>query len=80
MDRRKFLSVSGTAAGAAALAGCGETAPTGGEDQAAVKKEMKPMPMHVGTQRRPTNPEMLQYVKRHGVSHVCGYPPRPPDD
>ncbi len=80
MDRRKFLSVSGTAAGAAALAGCGETAPKGGEDQAAVKKEMKPMPMHVGTQRGPTNPEMLQYFKRHGVSHICGYPPRPPDD
>jgi len=33
--------------------------------------------MHVGTQRGPTNPEMLQYFKRHGVNHICGYPPDP---
>jgi hypothetical protein len=24
--------------------------------------------MHVGTQRGPTTPKMLQYFKRHGVS------------
>lgn len=34
--------------------------------------------MYVGTQRSPTTPEMLQYFKRHGVDHICGYPPRPP--
>jgi mannonate dehydratase len=33
--------------------------------------------MHVGTQRGPTNPETLDYFKRHGVDHVCGYPPDP---
>ena len=80
MDRRKFLSVGGTAAGAAALAGCGETASSGGESEGAAKPEMKPMRMHVGTQRGPTNPEMLQYFKRHGINHIVGYPPRPPAD
>jgi mannonate dehydratase len=33
--------------------------------------------MHVGTQRSPTDRHMLQYFKRHGVDHVCGYPPDP---
>ena len=33
--------------------------------------------MHVGTQRGPTDPVMLEYFKRHGVDHICGYPPDP---
>ncbi|MPZ18331.1 MAG: TIM barrel protein [Luteitalea sp.] len=33
--------------------------------------------MHVGTQRSGTTAEMLQYFKRHGVDHICGYPPDP---
>ena len=78
MDRRRFISVSGSAAGAAALTGCGPSASNGGD--AGAKTEMKPMRMHVGTQRGPTNAEMLQYFKRHGLNHICGYPPRPPAD
>ena len=35
------------------------------------------MRMHVGAQRSPTNTEILQFLKRHGVSHCCGYPPHP---
>ncbi len=31
--------------------------------------------MTVGTQRSPTNDEMLSYFKRHGVESICGYPP-----
>ena len=31
--------------------------------------------MHVGTQRGPTDDEMLMYFKRHGVDNICGYPP-----
>jgi mannonate dehydratase len=31
--------------------------------------------MHVGTQRYPTTPEMLDYFKRHGVEHIAGYAP-----
>ncbi|MPY89965.1 MAG: TIM barrel protein [Luteitalea sp.] len=33
--------------------------------------------MHVGTQQRGTTSAMLQYFKRHGVDHICGYPPDP---
>jgi mannonate dehydratase len=31
--------------------------------------------MHVGSQLGPTSDEMLEYFKRHGVDHICGYPP-----
>jgi len=33
--------------------------------------------MHVGSQHGPTTPEMLQFIKRHGVNHVCARLPRP---
>ena len=33
--------------------------------------------MQVGTQQGPTTPRMLQYLKRHGVNHICGYPAAP---
>lgn len=36
--------------------------------------------MYVGCQKGPTNPEMLQYFKRHGVNNICGYPPKPPKE
>ena len=35
--------------------------------------------MHLGCQRGPTSPEMLDYFKRHGVEAICGYPPMSPD-
>ena len=78
MDRRSFLTTAG--AGAAALgAGC---APTSQPEEAAAPATPtaaeKPVRLHVGTQRSPTNEEMLQYFKRHGVNHICAYPPRPP--
>ena len=38
-----------------------------------------PLRMHVGCQRGPTTPAMLDYFKRHGVDHICGYPPDPGD-
>ena len=76
MDRRKFLVATGAAA---ALAGC--SGKTGSQDEAAQKpdepKKKKPVKMHVGTQRSPTSPWMLEFIKRHGVNHICGYPPRP---
>ena len=76
MDRRQFISTTGAAAGAAALSSCATQSPSGGE----AKPARKPIQMHVGTQRGPTDPEMLQFIKRHGVDHICGYPPRPPED
>ena len=33
--------------------------------------------MHVGCQNGPTTPARLDYFKRHGVDHICGYPPDP---
>ena len=79
MDRRKFLALTGSTM---ALTGCGGTHArnsgtkgtlTGGERQ----REKKPVRMQVGTQRSPTSPRMLQFIKRHGVNNICGYPPHP---
>ncbi len=72
MDRRGFLALTGSAA---ALA-------MGNEAQAAAPAEAparrrRPVKMYVGCQRGPTTPEMLQFFKRHGVDHICGYPPNP---
>jgi mannonate dehydratase len=74
MNRRTFLTSAG-AAGTAALAGCGspESSPVSAD-----ARPDHPVRCYVGTQRSPTNPEMLQYFKRHGVNNICGYPPRPP--
>ncbi len=70
MDRRHFLAVS---ASSAAAVGCSvESKP-----QSAAKTARMPVKMYVGTQRRPTNKKMLQFIKRHGVDHICGYPPDP---
>ena len=77
MDRRTFLT--GNAAGAAALASCAESAPQA--DDKPTSAYPRPIKMHVGTQRGgTTTPERLQYFKRHGVDHICGYPARPPED
>ena len=70
MKRREFISVASF--GAAAVGAAGSLQAT---DQSQWL-QVKPLKMHVGTQRSPTNPQMLQYIKRHGVDHVCGYPPR----
>lgn len=75
MKRRNFLSLAALSAGAA---GCGLS--TGHADSPESKNQAqapKPVRMYVGTQRRPTDPKMLQYIKRHGVDHICGYPPDP---
>ena len=42
---------------------------------ASARPEVK---LYAGTQRSPTSERMLQFIKRHGVDHVCGYPPSPP--
>jgi mannonate dehydratase len=64
MRRRGFLSV----AGAAAVAGVpsGEAAPA--------EPTGKRVLMHVGCQSGPSDDKRLQYFKRHGVDHICGYP------
>ena len=69
MDRRSFLAMTGSAAAALAA----DTPSTA----VAAQRTRRRVKMHVGTQRGPTTPEMLQYFKRHGVNHICGYPPNP---
>jgi mannonate dehydratase len=77
MRRRTFLASSSTGAAAAALTGCRQSGSTGSQPSR-VNWESKPVRLHVGTQRSPTDEYMLQYFKRHGVNHICAYPPKPP--
>ena len=92
MKRRDFLtSTAATAATAATvgLAGCPASAPpvstttaTPAIGQATQALEAPPsdkpeVKLYAGTQRSPTSAKMLQFIKRHGVDHVCGYPPNP---
>lgn len=75
MRRRQFLK--GAAAGGALAAsrpGFGNQAQTDATATAGRTQSLPPMRMHVGTQRRPTDREILEFCKRHGVDHVCGYP------
>ncbi|MBQ16296.1 MAG: D-mannonate dehydratase [Planctomycetaceae bacterium] len=83
MKRRDFLSAAGTSAAALGLAGCQEAPPpvarANAEDPApATAARDKPeVKLYAGTQRGPTSKKMLQFIKRHGVDHVCGFPPNP---
>ncbi len=72
MKRRQFLSVTGATT---ALAGCAQS--IGIQANASAAEAKRPVRMYVGTQRGPTTVERLQYFKRHGVDHICGYPPNP---
>ncbi|MCZ6710733.1 MAG: mannonate dehydratase, partial [Gammaproteobacteria bacterium] len=74
MQRRQFLSLAGTTT---ALAGWAGVTSLDRPSIAQEKPLRKPVKMYVGTQRGPTTPQMLQYIKRHGVDHICGYPPDP---
>ena len=73
MDRRTFVSLLGSGV----LMRTGEAARAGVMDQAETESQNRstnPVRMHLGTQQGPTTPRMLQYLKRHGVNHICGYP------
>ena len=74
MKRRHFLSLGSTTT---ALAGCATVTTLQRPVSAQQNLQSKPVKMVVGTQRSPTTPQMLQYIKRHGVDHICGYPPNP---
>ncbi len=78
MDRRRFLTTGAATAGAAALAACSQPSSSTASAESEPTADRKPVSMYVGTQRGPTNEEMLQYFKRHGVNHICGQMPRPP--
>ena len=67
MNRRAFITSA--AAGATGASCTREPKP--------IEPSYPPMRMHVGAQRSPTDVEILQFLKRHGVNHCCGYPPDP---
>jgi mannonate dehydratase len=73
MKRREFLTAAGVAL---AATGRDQTKP---EHRLAAAPSLphRPLPMHVGCQRGPTNAAMLQTFRRHGVEHICGYVPDP---
>jgi mannonate dehydratase len=71
MKRRSFLGWGAAIVSTASPAARAESEVTAPRKKAA---------MHVGCQRGPTTAEMLDYFKRHGVEHICGYPPDPGPD
>ena len=72
MDRRKFIALSGSAA-----FGTGSACSKASSSILETTTNKNKILMHVGTQRSPTNRELLQFFKRHGVNNICGYPPDP---
>ena len=73
MNRRQFSSLAATTT-LASMLGVNAVARRAIAEQ---QRQRKPLRMHVGSQRGPTSSRTLQYLKRHGVDHICGYPPKP---
>jgi mannonate dehydratase len=69
MKRRDFLAATAVGPGAL-LVRAGDQAHAPGEQRTPAAARMT-----VGCQRSPTDARMLEYFKRHGVDHICGYPP-----
>ncbi len=68
MKRRAFLGVTVAGTAAAAGAACSR-------EQALLRAaQKKPVLFHLGCQSGPTSEQRLQFFKRHGVDHICGYP------
>ena len=74
MNRREFVTLAG-AVGAGVLGPSRSAAEGGLRAQATAR----PATMVVGCQRPPTDARQLQHFKRHGVDHICGFPPGPDD-
>lgn len=74
MNRRKFVAAASATALAVHRNAPSAAAPLSAKAPAAPARNLQ---MHVGCQRGPTTPQMLQFFKRHGVEHICGYPPDP---
>jgi len=73
MDRREFLSLGGVCAIATIVPSRLNQPLAEKESHGTSRKAV----MKVGTQMGPTSDEMLQFFARHGVTNICGYPPRP---
>jgi mannonate dehydratase len=72
MKRRSFLGGV-----TAAISAAWTITATAAEADSARASSRANIAMHVGCQNGPTTPTMLDYFKRHGVDHICGYPPDP---
>src|SRR5665213_4201078 len=68
LDRRGFISVSGSAAGGALLG----AAPATDAKPAKNRSARKPVLMKLGTQE-PTSAENLARFQRYGVNAICGW-------
>ena len=75
MNRRKFMA----AAGALALSDAAGLRASGGltVSQKPAARGCGKVLMHVGTQVGQVTPQVLQFLKRHGVDHLCANPPDP---
>ena len=75
MNRRKFMA----AAGALALGDAAALKASGGlaVSQKPAMRGGGQVLMHVGTQTGQVTPQVLQFLKRHGVDHLCANPPDP---
>ncbi|MCX6899387.1 MAG: mannonate dehydratase [Verrucomicrobia bacterium] len=77
MKRRDFFSIAGTAGVGTIVAGMSGLSAAALAAQKTARS--KPSLMKVGTQQGPVTDAMLQYFKRHGVSHICATVPRAKD-
>jgi len=77
MKRRDFFSIAGAAGAGTIVAGMSGLGTTALAAQKSARS--RPAPMKVGTQQGPVSDAMLQYFKRHGVSHLCAGVPRGKD-
>ncbi|MBT9332061.1 mannonate dehydratase [Acidipila sp. 4G-K13] len=70
MNRRRFLTTSGSAA-LALTSGASASLPL---PAAAQNRPRQPSQLKLGCQSAPTTDEHLGYLARYGVRHICGYP------
>lgn len=71
MKRREFVMSTGATLATMAAA---DRVPVAAAEKSSADSTLPPMKMHVGCQRGPTNPKRLEHFKRHGVTHICGFP------
>lgn len=76
MNRREFLSLTGIAAGAGAIAAAIPSSGSKPHREAESRVPRGSAVMKVGTQMGPTSDRMLQFFARHAVKNICGYPSR----
>jgi len=71
MDRRQFMASCGMSVAATGSA-------SGLEAERGARAAQTGPRMHLGTQQAPTSAPMLEFLQRHGVQAVCGFPPTSP--